>query len=54
MKNKLFFIYLSEFIGTALLVLIGLSVVIFNNGDGSPVRTWIPDEGTRRAFWQAP
>ena len=50
MKSKLFFIYLSEFIGTALLVLIGLSVVIFSNGDGSPVRTWIPDEGTRRAL----
>jgi aquaporin Z len=48
MKKKLFWIYLSECTGTALLVLVGLSVVIFNNGEGSPVRNWIPDDGVRR------
>jgi aquaporin Z len=41
---------LSEFIGTALLVLVGLSIVIFNNGEGSPVIIWIPDDGWRRAL----
>jgi aquaporin Z len=48
--KKLFWIYLSEFVGTALLVLVGLSIVIFNNGEGSPVRLWMPDEGARRAL----
>ncbi len=48
MKKKLFWIYLSECIGTALLVLVGLSIVIINNGEGSPVRNWIPDDGVRR------
>ncbi len=47
-EKKLYWIYLSECIGTALLVLVGLSVVIFNNGEGSPVRHWIPDDGIRR------
>ncbi len=50
MRRKVFYIYLSECIGTALLVGVGLSVVIFNNGDGSPIRAWIPDAGTRRAI----
>jgi aquaporin Z len=38
----------SEFIGTALLVLIGLSVVILMFGAGSPMARFIPDEGVRR------
>jgi aquaporin Z len=50
MRRKVFYIYLSECIGTALLVGVGLSVVIFNNGDGSPVRAWIPEAGARRAL----
>jgi aquaporin Z len=50
MRRRVFYIYLSECIGTALLVGVGLSVVIFNNGDGSPVLAWIPDAGTRRAL----
>lgn len=50
MKKKILRIYLSEFVGTALLVGVGLSIVIFNNGDGSPVKTWVPDEGWRRAL----
>jgi aquaporin Z len=40
--------YLAEFIGTAALVLVGLSVVIFMTGAGSPVRQWIPSAATRR------
>ena len=40
--------YLSELIGTALLVGVGLSVVIFDFGTGSPVVTFLPDAGLRR------
>jgi len=50
LRIKFIHIYLSEFIGTALLVAIGLSIVIFNNGDGSPIRSLLPDPGARRAF----
>ena len=39
---------LSELIGTALLVLVGLSLVIVMNGAGSPVVRLVPDEGLRR------
>jgi aquaporin Z len=49
-KKKTFHIYLSECIGTALLVGVGLSIVIFNNGAGSPVRGWMPSDGGRRAL----
>jgi aquaporin Z len=42
-------VFLSELIGTALLVGIGLSVVILNFGQGSPVIRWLPDAGLRRA-----
>lgn len=40
--------YLSELIGTALLLGVGLSVVIFDFGSGSPVVAWLPDAGVRR------
>ncbi len=40
--------YLSELIGTALLVGIGLSIVIFDFGEGSPVAALLPDAGIRR------
>ena len=50
MRKKLVYIYLSECIGTGLLVAIGLSVVIFDNGDGSPIRSLVPDPGARRAL----
>jgi aquaporin Z len=40
--------YLSELIGTALLVGVGLSVVILNFGAGSPVAAVLPDAGLRR------
>jgi aquaporin Z len=50
MRSKLVYIYLSECIGTALLVAIGLSVVIFDNGDGSPIRSLLPDPGARRTL----
>lgn len=49
MEKKFLKAYLSEFIGTALLVLVGLSAVIFINGKGSPVIKIIPDAGARRA-----
>ena len=39
---------LSELIGTALLVLVGLSLVILMFGAGSPMARLIPDEGLRR------
>ncbi len=42
--------YVAEFIGTALLVLVGLSVVILNFGNGSPVARLIPSAGARRAI----
>jgi len=50
MDKKFFKAYLSEFTGTALLVLVGLSAVIFINGKSSPVLKLIPDPGTRRAI----
>jgi len=40
--------YLSEFIGTALLLGVGLSFVILDFGAGSPVVHWLPDAGLRR------
>ena len=40
--------YLSELIGTALLIGIGLSFVIFDFGTGSPIVAWLPDAGMRR------
>jgi aquaporin Z len=42
--------YLSELIGTALLVGVGLSFVILNFGAGSPVVAMLPDAGLRRAI----
>ncbi len=38
----------AEFVGTALLVLVGLSLVILMFGAGSPVARAVPDEGLRR------
>jgi aquaporin Z len=38
----------AELVGTALLVLVGLSVVILMFGAGSPALRVVPDEGTRR------
>lgn len=40
--------FAAEFVGTAVLVGGGLSMVIFMNGQGSPVVRLLPDEGTRR------
>jgi aquaporin Z len=39
---------LAELVGTALLMLIGLSIVIVMSGAGSPVARLVPDEGLRR------
>jgi aquaporin Z len=41
-------VFAAEFAGTALLVLVGLSVVILNFGQGSPVVRLVPDAGLRR------
>jgi aquaporin Z len=38
----------SEAVGTALLLLIGLSIVILNFGAGSPMERVVPDAGARR------
>jgi aquaporin Z len=43
-------LFLSEAIGTALLVLVGLSWVVLMFGDGSPLPRVVPDEGLRRAI----
>jgi aquaporin Z len=41
-------IFLSELIGTAILLLVGLSIVIFMFGSKTPMSRLIPDEGLRR------
>lgn len=41
-------IFVSELIGTAMLVLVGLSLVIFMFGAGTPMARLLPDEGLRR------
>ncbi len=41
-------VFLSELVGTALLVLVGLSLVILMWGEGSPVVAFLPSEGWRR------
>ena len=41
-------LFLSEMIGTALLVLIGLSLVIFMFGGGTPMAQIVPNEALRR------
>ncbi|HET9793831.1 MAG TPA: MIP/aquaporin family protein [Thermoanaerobaculia bacterium] len=40
--------YLSEMIGTAFLLAIGLSIVVFMFGSGSPMERLVPNEGLRR------
>lgn len=47
-EPALWLTYLAEFVGTALLVLIGLSVVIFMFGPGSLPAVWFPDPWVRR------
>ena len=41
-------LFCAEMIGTAVLVLVGLSLVILMFGAGSPIAGLVPDEGTRR------
>lgn len=48
MKYKVFISCLYELAGTALLVFVGLSIVIFINGDGSIIKSWIPSVEARR------
>ncbi len=47
MKN-LWTLFLAEFAGTALLVAVGVSIVIFDFGHGSPAGALLPDPGLRR------
>jgi aquaporin Z len=42
-------LFIAEFIGTALLLIGGLSIVILNWGDGSDIAQWIPSVEARRA-----
>ena len=42
--------YATELVGTALLVLVGLSIVIALNGEGSPFLSLVPWPGLRRAI----
>jgi aquaporin Z len=46
--KALWTLFLSEFLGTALLVAVGLSIVILDFGAGSPVAALVPDAGARR------
>jgi hypothetical protein len=47
--------FFSELVGTALLLLVGLSMVIVMFGTGSPMARLIPSEGLRRLiFWIGP
>lgn len=41
-------LFAAEMAGTALLVAVGLSIVIFDFGQGSPLVRWLPSEGWRR------
>jgi aquaporin Z len=41
-------VFASEFIGAAVLVLVGLSLVILMFGSGSPIVHVVPSEGLRR------
>ena len=43
-------LFWSEFVGTALLLLVGLSVIILMFGSGSPMPRLIPGEGLRRTI----
>ncbi len=49
-KPSHFQIFLSEFVGTGALLLVGLSLVIVMFGTGSPIPRLLPDEPLRRAI----
>lgn len=49
-QHRLAAMCVSEFIGTALLVGVGLSIVIFDLGRGSPMATVLPSDAARRAL----
>ena len=46
--KHLWTLFIAEFIGTALLVAVGVSIVILDFGKGSPVAALVPDPGLRR------
>jgi aquaporin Z len=43
-------VFVSEMVGTAVLLLVGLSLVILMFGDGSPMKILLPSEGARRVI----
>jgi aquaporin Z len=43
-------LYFSEFVGTALLIVVGLSVVIVDFGAGGPIAQLLPNAGLRRVL----
>jgi aquaporin Z len=49
-KRNQWQLYLSEFLGTAILLLLGLSLVIFMFGSGSPVSQLIPNYKLRQSI----
>ncbi|MHB8594483.1 MAG: hypothetical protein ACYDB3_09180, partial [Acidimicrobiales bacterium] len=49
-RRRLLAMCASELIGTALLVVIGLSIVIFDLGRGSPMAAVLPSAAARRAL----
>jgi aquaporin Z len=49
-KNIPWTLFAAEFIGTALLIGVGMSFVILDFGGGSPIPRLIPDPGLRRAI----
>jgi aquaporin Z len=48
MMKHLWTLFLAEFVGTALLIAVGVSIVILDFGKGSPVAAILPDPGLRR------
>lgn len=46
-------VFAAEFLGTAVLMLVGLSLVILMFGSGSPIVRVVPSEGLRRFFFGA-
>jgi aquaporin Z len=46
--KHLWSLFFAEFVGTALLIAVGVSIVILDFGKGSPVAALVPDPGLRR------
>jgi len=48
MKKLPWGVFISELVGTGVLILVGLSFVILDFGNGSPIVRLLPDPGIRR------